>query len=142
MNRWVKIVGWALILFLLSAQWTYAAGASSKTKVEVTFVRAELVDNDHVGNEWVVAGFVNGKSISEGERMTFTVKSTSSITLKAVAEEQDKIPDKGTKSKTIKVSSLSKKSTESELVVTVTENRGRYSGNTAEWKFIFAVKKV
>ncbi|WP_199621445.1 hypothetical protein [Paenibacillus alkalitolerans] len=47
---------------------------------------------------------------------------------------------KNTKEISVKVSSI-KKSMGKSLSVTVKENRGRYSGNTAEWKFTFKIEK-
>ncbi|WP_341278886.1 hypothetical protein [Paenibacillus sp. FSL H8-0537] len=60
--------------------------------------------------------------------------------LEATAIEQDKIPDVGTATKSFKASTVaaSKKHT---LDVEVVENRGRYSGNVAKWKFVFKVEK-
>jgi type IV secretory pathway TrbF-like protein len=100
----------------------------------------ELVENSHVGNEWYTTASVNGKEIEEGSSVTLKLKSSESLKLKAYAEEQDKIPESGSANATVKVSSVTKDITKS-LKVKVTENRGRYSGNTAEWKFTFKVQK-
>lgn len=107
---------------------------------KVTLVRVELVENNHVGNEWYTTASVNGKEIEEGSSVTLKLKSSESLKLKAYAEEQDKIPESGSANATVKVSSVTKDITKS-LKVKVTENRGRYSGNTAEWKFTFKVQK-
>ena len=118
-----------------------AAAATAKTvKIKVTLVSVELVKNNHVGNEWYTAAHVNGKEIKEGSTVTLNLKASESIKLKAYAEEQDKIPDVGTANTSVKVSSVSK-TTNKTLKVKVTENRGRYSGNTAEWKFTFKIQK-
>ncbi|WP_028543602.1 hypothetical protein [Paenibacillus taiwanensis] len=138
MTRTLRAVLSFVLLFVLIAQ--PALAAPKQTKVEVTFVSAELVENDHVGNEWATGASVNGKTIKEGESLVLAVKANGSISLKANAEEQDKYPDKGTTSQSVKVSSITAKASEKVLNVTVTENRGRYSGNKAKWKFIFSVK--
>jgi hypothetical protein len=105
--------------------------AATKTlKISVTFVSAELVENNHVGYDWYTTAYVNGKQINEGSTVTLNLKSSESVKLKAYAEEQDKIPDIGTTNSTIKVSSITKTKNKS-LNVTVVENRGRYSGNSA-----------
>ncbi|MDU0330813.1 MULTISPECIES: hypothetical protein [Paenibacillus] len=116
------------------------SAATSTVKLKVTLVRVELVENSHVGNEWYTTASVNGKEIEEGSSVTLKLKSSESLKLKAYAEEQDKIPESGSANATVKVSSVTKDITKS-LKVKVTENRGRYSGNTAEWKFTFKVQK-
>lgn len=128
-----------VIVFALSTQPLWAAGKTEKIKV--TFVSAELVDNNHVGNEGWWGGFVNGKELADGDSVTLNVSSTGTIKLHAEAQEQDKIPDDGEETATVKVSSL--KSTQNKsITVQVVENRGRYSGNTATWKFVFKIEKV
>ncbi|WP_405112427.1 hypothetical protein MHH28_04625 [Paenibacillus sp. FSL K6-1217] len=69
------------------------------------------------------------------------VSSTGTIKLRAEAQEQDKIPDEGSANASIKVSTL-KDTQNKSLTVKVVENRGRYSGNTASWKFVFKIDKV
>ncbi|WP_338552429.1 hypothetical protein [Paenibacillus sp. KS-LC4] len=63
------------------------------------------------------------------------------VKLEATAVEQDKIPDVGAANKSFNASTVaaSKKHT---LDVVVVENRGRYSGNVAKWKFVFKVEKA
>ncbi len=134
---WKLAVGVVLAFSLL----IQPVSAAAKTiKIKVTLVSVELVDNDHVGNEWYTTATVNGKTIEEGSTLTLTVKPTDTLKLKAYAEEQDKIPDKGTTNATLKVSNV-KKSVSKELNVKVVENRGRYSGNEADWKFTFKIEK-
>ncbi|WP_339224788.1 hypothetical protein [Paenibacillus sp. FSL H8-0332] len=123
----------------LSAQPLSAAGKTQKVKV--TFVSADLVENNHVGNEWWWGGFVNGEELEEGDSVTLDLSSTASIKLRAEAQEQDKIPDEGSANTSIKVSAL-KDTQNKSLTVTVVENRGRYSGNSASWKFVFKIDKV
>ncbi|GGG86821.1 hypothetical protein [Paenibacillus radicis (ex Gao et al. 2016)] len=132
-----------LIITLLSTLATpaLAATASSKASYTVTLVSTELVSNDHVGNEWATAFTANGKTIEEGESIKLSLSSTGSIKLQAEATELDKIPDEGSATKTIKVSSIKKELTSS-IKVTVTENRGRYSGNQAVWKFTYKIAKT
>lgn len=119
-----------------------ALAAEKKQKVEVTFVSAELIDNQHVGNEWWWGGYVDGEEIEEGDSVTVSVPASGKITLTAEAQEQDKVPEEGSSEATVKLSSLGKNTVKKTLDVTVTENRGRYSGNTATWRFVFEVKKA
>jgi hypothetical protein len=126
---------------LLIGIFAQSVSASSKTvTIKVTLVRAELVENNHVGNEWATAVSVNGKALEEGKTIALKLKTTGSFKLEAQAEEQDKIPDFGTANFRIKASSITKELKKS-INVTVVENRGRYSGNTAKWKFTFVIDK-
>ncbi|QWU17815.1 hypothetical protein SAMN04487895_105234 [Paenibacillus sophorae] len=128
-----------MLAFLLSSQPLFAAGKT--VKIKVTLVSAELVDNEHVGNEWWWGGYVNGKELEEGSSVTVNVSSSISIKLRAEAQEQDKYPEDGTANATVKVASI-KSSLNKTLNVTVVENRGRYSGNTAKWRFVFKIQKL
>ncbi|AIQ63832.1 hypothetical protein PSTEL_12780 [Paenibacillus stellifer] len=137
-----KISKTVLLLVMALVLLTQPVAAAGKTvKVKVTFVSATLVENNHVGNEWWWGGYVNGKELEEGSSVTLDVSSAGTIKLQAEAQELDKIPEEGSKSATVKVSSITSAVTKS-LNVTVVENRGRYSGNTATWKFEFKVEKV
>ncbi|MEO3947885.1 hypothetical protein [Gorillibacterium sp. CAU 1737] len=138
MNKKLKllVVFSLLVLFLVQP----VSAASKTVKIKVTLDRVELVENNHVGNEWYTTAYVNGEEIGEGDTVTVTLKPTESVKLEAYAEEQDKIPDVGTSSASLKASSITKKK-EKALTVKVVENRGRYSGNSAKWKFTFTIKK-
>ncbi|WP_235440134.1 hypothetical protein [Paenibacillus sp. DMB20] len=138
MSRIFKSVLCFVFMFCLFIQPSSASGKTGAIKV--TLVRIELVENNHVGNDWYTTAHVNGKVIAEGSTVSLNLKSNSSIKLKAYAEEQDKIPDIGTANASIKLSTI-KKTTNKELNVRVVENRGRYSGNTALWKFTFKIQK-
>lgn len=130
-----------MILTLVLAVVSPTSHAAAKSvKVTVTLVSAELVENNSVGNEWAIAASANGKSLDEGSSITLNLKSTDTLKLKAVAEEQDKIPDVGSQTLNVKVSSITK-SVNKTVEVVVTENRGRYSGNTATWEFKFKISK-
>ncbi|AIQ51012.1 hypothetical protein [Paenibacillus sp. FSL R7-0331] len=143
-NKGMRLAAALLLLSSLAVPSAYTSAAAksvkAKVKVKVTLVSMELTENNHVGNEWYTAGYINDKEIKEGSSVVLDLKATESIKLKGYVEEQDKIPDKGETVSTIKVSELSKPVTKA-VKVTVTENRGRYSGNTATWKFTFKVQK-
>jgi hypothetical protein len=135
-----------LLITVLFVQPVHVDAANKKAKtdktvnVTVTFVSAKLVENDHVGNEWVTEAKINGKVIAEGKSVKLKLKPTDNIKLSAYAEEQDKIPDYNEEEASIKVSSI-KKTLNKKLKVIVTENRGRYSGNEAKWEFTFKIAK-
>lgn len=138
MKKGLKTIVVLLLLFSLLVQPVTAAPKIIKLKV--TLVSVELVENNHVGNDWYTTAYVNDKEIEEGSSLSLSLKSSESIKLKAYAEEQDKVPDSNTSSSSIKASSITKTINKS-VKVTVKENRGRYSGNTAEWKFTFKIQR-
>ena len=105
-------------------------GTALFADVEVTLLSANLVRNNHVGNEWFWEAKANSKGQDRNDTVHLSVKA---VTLSATVVEQDKIPDVGRGS--LRVT----KSGEYELEVIVRENRGRYSGNTARWVFVFQV---
>ncbi|MFD1991316.1 hypothetical protein ACFSGI_15180 [Paenibacillus nicotianae] len=126
------------ILFSSSASTPVYASSSAYT---VTFQEARMVSNDHVGNEWAIAAKVAGKAIDEGKSVNVNVDSKGSIKLYGYVIEEDKIPDEGENTKVVNVSSISSKGSTFKVRVTVTENRGRYSGNEAIWEFTYKIKK-
>jgi hypothetical protein len=138
LKKWANVFMILSLVFAVCSPTSYAAAKT--VKVTVTLVSAELVENNSVGNEWAIGASVNGKELEEGSSVTLNLKSTGTLKLEAIAEEQDKIPDYGDKSTNVKLSSFSK-STNKTLSVVVTENRGRYSGNTATWAFKFKISK-
>lgn len=140
MNRMVtKASGILLVVFALALGGLFAPNtAVAAGTYSVTFQSARLISNSHVGNEWYTEAQVNGKNIEEGSSVNV---STDNIKLYAYAEEQDKIPDVAETSRTIKASSVSASGKTVKLQVTVTENRGRYSGHTAVWEFTYTIKK-
>ncbi|QHW35003.1 hypothetical protein GZH47_09530 [Paenibacillus rhizovicinus] len=129
------------MLVLMFAAQTVTA-ASTTSKIKITFVSANLTENNHVGNEWWTGGFINGKEVAEGASVTLNVKSTDTIKLRAEAQEQDKYPDDGQANASVKVSSVTKAGSNKTMTVNVVENRGRYSGNTAKWSFTFRIQKI
>lgn len=140
-RKLISVVLLAAFLFSVYSGSTSAA-ASSKVKVAVKLESVECVENNHVGNEWEYSCTVNKKELKEGDTVEITAASSGKIKIVAEATENDKYPDNGTKTLTIPVSKLKKdKNSTYTCNVTVTEDRGRYAGNTAVWKFTFNVKR-
>ncbi|CAI6082944.1 hypothetical protein [Cohnella sp. JJ-181] len=139
MTKFLKVILAMALMLVMLAQPMYAAEKS--VKIKVTVVSVELVENNHVGNEWYTEASVNGKAVSDGSSVTLTLKPSAAIKLEAYAQEQDKIPEEDTATASVKASSITK-TTNKALSVTVTENRGRYSGETATWKFTFKMQKI
>ncbi len=115
--------------------------APAAVDVKITLISAALVQNNHVGNEWGYAAAVNAQPIQIGETMNAKLNPADRLVLEASAKEADKYPDNGNTSREIAVSSLTEQQTTAQLDVIVTENRGRYSGNTAKWRFVFQIEK-
>ncbi|OKP83598.1 hypothetical protein A3842_08810 [Paenibacillus sp. P3E] len=139
-NKGIRIMVLLLLLFNMAIPVQSTSAASKSIKVKVTLVSAELTENNHVGNEWYTTAYINDKEISEGSSVVLDLKSTESVQLKAYAEEQDKIPESATATASVKASAITKTISKA-IEVTVVENRGRYSGNTATWTFTFKVQK-
>lgn len=110
-------------------------------KITVTFSSAKMVYNDHVGNEWGTYFEVNGQEVRKGKSISFEASDSDTIKVYCEASENDKKMDYGSDSITINVSNLKDGKNSFVSEVTVRENGGRYSGNTAGWVFKFTIKK-
>ena len=121
---------------------TNAETESKNLNISVTLSSITCVTNNHVGNEWRFSCTVNKISLKEKNTVKVRATTNNSISIIATAVEEDKYPDSNSKSLSIPVSKLKEGSNQYSIQVTVKENRGRYSGNTATWKFSFTVKKA
>lgn len=102
----------------------------------------ELVENNSVGNDWGFQATINNSKITEGNSFEVTAKIDDTINLSGRAEEYDTIPDIGINSTIVKIKDLKLSNKNNYPVeVTVTENRGRYSGNSAVWKFNYEIQR-
>lgn len=136
------LVFFIVLCFVFSSLVFTPYGASTKVKVNINLVSIELIENNHVGNEWSHSCTVNKKNLDAGDSLDVETTSTGKITIVCKAEEDDKIPDIGSKTLTIPVNKLTTgEAKEYTVKVTVTENRGRYYGNTAVWEFTFEVER-
>ncbi len=82
---------------------------------------------------------VNNKPLSKHKNLEFS--ETDTLFIKVICNEYDeKYPDFGHNSRIIDINKidLSKEYTFT-IEVTVTENGGRYKGNTAKWKYSFKI---
>ena len=108
----------------------------SKSKTMSISASASCNDYNHVGNEWVQRFYVNGEEVWSDSVITLNAGDT--ITVEAEISEHDKNPDTG-------IEIVNYIVTEQDLTrgftisfnVSVTENGGRYSGNTAKWSVVF-----
>lgn len=95
-----------------------------------------MLSNDSVGNEWEKTVTCDGQLISSGD--TITAANGSCVTIEGVVTEDDKHPDTGSNS----VEVLLEDDTHSSVLITVREDHGLYTGNTAEWRLSCHVDRV
>ncbi len=121
---------------------TSSAGTCAVT---VTLESVDLVYNNHVGNDWTLELFVNDQQVPVYQFgipkvvWTTTFSGAVTVTVTARAIEEDKYPDIGFTTKTFTIACPSYPQ-EATLEVLVRENRGRYAGNTALWRFQIRVE--
>lgn len=96
----------------------------------ITLISALMIENNSVGNDWSYTVKINGKILNIGDSLKITDKV---ITANITVIEADSRPDEGFKNENLKIGL-------NEFDILVTENMGRYSGNTAKWHFKIEVK--
>jgi len=116
-------------------------GQAQRTSLfTVQIEEARLVRKNSVGNEWShsVTLIVDEKEYSiKRSPSEILINHKSKISLEVDVMEDDKYPDFGHTSHSIKSADLFVRSLSKDvLTVNVTENRGRFSGNTAQWRFV------
>lgn len=99
---------------------------------------ANLVSNDHVGNNWSVGCSVDGEPFWNGG--TIILDPDSSFRIVVFAQENDKDPDYGSYWEEIKYSDdLCKNGYSTSGEFHVIENGGRYSRHSAVWKYSITI---
>jgi hypothetical protein len=116
---------------------------SLNIKLNISTSRPFFFDENKVGNEWGFESKINGMIFASYSSKEIIINPNGIIEIEACAQELDKIPDIGCSTKEISVSSIDLiKGTTIQLNVSVTENRGRYSGNTAIIPFEYNFKRI
>ena len=101
--------------------------------------KAKCIAKNHVGNSWAKTLFLNDEQVKGTGKVT--VKDGDRITVEWVIEEYDKYPDTGNYYEVIDITpEIMTKGLTLEATVWVTENGGRYSGNSAEWRVTVTIK--
>ncbi len=108
------------------------------SKFVVTY-SARLSSNNHVGNNWSHGLKYKDEYIESGATIKSTAQNSLSVT--AFAREKDTYSDYGSTKVTFESLDIGEKQSK-EIKVTVRENRGRYSGNTAKWAFTITVERI
>lgn len=103
-------------------------------------VSATLISNDHVGNNWSKAFYVDDKKFTSST--TFTAEVGQTVRISGDITDNDSNPDYGYFLINLTMSEDIFKSGYTETKeVYVRENGGRYSGNRAEWRVVIKVRK-
>ena len=114
---------------------------SGQCTVSVILEGVQLVYNNSVGNDWGLRLEVTGERVQFSRCglpqtvWTGTLTESTTLTITAIAVEDDKYPDVGSTSATFSIDCSSLPLQTATLEVLVREDRGRYAGNTALWKF-------
>ncbi|MBQ7288783.1 MAG: hypothetical protein IJW78_03530 [Clostridia bacterium] len=95
-----------------------------------------LIANHSVGNEWQITYTCDGKAIVSGEQRTAPLDEVQTLTIDATVTEVDKLPDTGQGALAV----ILKDGFSTSTVVTITENKGCYYGQEAEWEITCEVK--
>lgn len=113
--------------------------ASFQTKVEpppITLritASARLIDRNHVGSRWTKGFQVDDIDFTSSAQIS--VQRGQTIRVFCWITENDKNPETGTLSETIEITEeIAKRGITIDGTVYVTENGGRYSGNSATWE--------
>ncbi len=101
-------------------------------------ISASLRHNNSVGNDWRKVYTCEGSTISSGKRWTVPLDTVKTVVIDATITEGDKWPDVGSGSLSVDLVD----GFESSTSITITENKGRYKGNTAEWEITCSVALV
>ena len=135
----------AIILCLVIPVSSIAASKAKSTtpeqkyKITVSF-SVKKVSNNHVGNKWTYVITSGETVINKGKSATFELTGAESLELICQATENDSYPDVGTNTITINLADLKEGKNTVTTTVIITEDRGRYAGNTAEYKFTVTIK--
>lgn len=112
---------------------------SLKEKDKKVTITATCLENNHVGEKWTKAFYINGREVSNGD--TIHLKAGESVKARALITEYDENPDKGEAEYT---HHLTEKGLRGKFNITlkinVKENEGKYKDNVARWEVRFDFK--
>ena len=104
---------------------------------QLTFTEKEI-SNNHVGNDWSFTYTYNGQTIKSGYTITQPLETFTFQSIGVEIREKDKIHDIGTGILTVAIC----EDGSGKVEITVTENAGAFTGNTAVWEISCEVKLV
>ena len=141
MKRFISII--SLLALLLSAcsieeqTPTIPEGDYDYGIYQLTFTEKKI-SNNFVGNDWSFTYTHNGQNIKSGYTITQSLEIFTFQSIDVEVRENDKIDDVGTGTLAVAICEVGSGKTE----VTVTENAGAFTGNTAVWEISCEVKLV
>lgn len=125
----------AMILLMCAGCQGVSTAPTANTAINTTVFKGyqisyefELISNASVGNDWVKSIDADGSTLPNGK--IFSADTQSPLYLSMTIMEDDKYPDVGRGSMSLSLEDGAVSSTQ----ITVRENRGRFSGNTALWE--------
>jgi hypothetical protein len=107
----------------------------------VSFVQAEITSDGRIGSEWTITVQVNGIMLLLGQSADLILKQSDKIVILCTATEQDKKPDVGKKTITLKVKDLEIGTKSITADVAVVENGGSHKGHKTVWKFTLSITR-
>jgi hypothetical protein len=126
---------------LLTALFFFCLAQASAQHIVLTCDKPVILYNNSVGHEWRFGFGVNKTFYPIIDPVLAPVASAAS--LEFIIQEMDKYTDQATQSLEIDPSSMEyNKQYSKKLEITVTENGGRYKGNTAKFSVTVFYKKV
>ncbi len=139
--KWIMASYCMFVLILFSCNFQYEV-----FDIYLKISDVEILSNNHVGNEWsfsvsdtatqtVVARYTKYQIDKE-----YLLLSRTSIDLWFKATEHDEYDDIGYRYVNINAGELSTNSLTKDVEVIVTENNGRYSGNSARIRFSYIIR--
>ena len=107
----------------------------------MVYRKAELIRNEHVGNEWAHGVWLGDDRLQRGQQVRLTAGTTYSLSL-AAAETNEKYNDRHDETIELTPAMLAEVRRKGgfHVDVTITEHNGRYAGGRATWRFYFSVE--
>ena len=126
-----------LLPFLLAG----FATAHAQRSYLLTFTEAELIRNEHVGNEWARGVWLGEEAMERNQPVRLAAGKRYELSI-AAAETNEKYNDRGDESVELTPALLARALPNGGfyLDVTVTERNGRYAGGKAVWRFYFDLR--
>lgn len=137
----LKVISRIVALYLLILIPFLVFGQEKCRYVNVTFNDVHEYINTHVGNEYEYYATVNGEQIDLGSTVEYKLCENATLLLTCYAIDIDpSVDDFSRKQNRFSYYQLLKTTYFHKSTVIVTENRGRYSGETSSFTFEFTFK--
>lgn len=140
LKRLFVIVSLAMILSVIMPT-VSMADAAKQYYITVKFTSAKLLYNHHVGNTWDKHIATSGSTLKIKQSKKVVMKDTDQLSVVLTAIEKDSSPDIGTVTYKVNVSALKTGTSTVTQNIIVYENKGRYKGSDACWKYTITITK-